>query len=62
MDALKNLNSTIDGVILTNLKQIKDERGIYHVMKNDSETFYSFEAYFFKINKILSKDGNITKR
>ena len=57
MDALKNLNSTIDGVILTNLKQIKDERGaVYHVMKNDSETFYSFgEAYFSKINKNIVK-------
>ena len=57
MDALKNLNSTIDGVILTNLKQIKDERGaVYHVMKNDSETFYSFgEAYFSKINNNIVK-------
>ena len=50
-------NSIIEGVVLTPLKQIKDERGaVFHVMKNNSETFYSFgEAYFSKINKKVVK-------
>ena len=50
-------NTTIEGVVLTPLKQIKDERGaVFHVMKNDSETFYSFgEAYFSKVNEKIVK-------
>ena len=50
-------NSIIEGVVLTPLKQIKDERGaVFHVMKNNSETFYSFgEAYFSKINEKIVK-------
>ena len=50
-------NSIIEGVVLTPLKQIKDERGaVFHVMKNNSETFYSFgEAYFSKINENIIK-------
>ena len=49
--------SIIEGVVLTPLKQIKDERGaVFHVMKNNSETFYSFgEAYFSKINEKIVK-------
>tara|TARA_B110000003_G_C16378070_1_gene429318 strand:+ start:133 stop:591 length:459 start_codon:yes stop_codon:yes gene_type:complete len=56
-------NSIIDGVVLTPLKQIKDERGaVFHVMKNDSETFYSFgEAYFSKINKKIIKGWKLHK-
>ncbi|MDG1709834.1 MAG: dTDP-4-dehydrorhamnose 3,5-epimerase family protein [Schleiferiaceae bacterium] len=50
-------NSKIEGVVLTDLAQIKDERGaVFHVIKNDSATFYSFgEAYFSKINKEVIK-------
>ena len=56
-------NSIIEGVVLTPLKQIKDERGaVFHVMKNDSETFYSFgEAYFSKINKKIIKGWKLHK-
>ena len=57
MDSVISSNSRIEGVVLTPLKQIKDERGaVFHVMKNNSETFYSFgEAYFSKINKKIVK-------
>jgi dTDP-4-dehydrorhamnose 3,5-epimerase len=57
MESVMNSNSIIEGVVLTPLKQIKDERGaVFHVMKNNSETFYSFgEAYFSKINKKVVK-------
>ena len=56
-------NSIIEGVVLTPLKQIKDERGaVFHVMKNDSETFYSFgEAYFSKINENIIKGWKFHK-
>ena len=57
MGSVININSIIEGVVLTPLKQIKDERGaVFHVMKNNSETFYSFgEAYFSKINEKIVK-------
>jgi dTDP-4-dehydrorhamnose 3,5-epimerase len=57
MDTVVSSNSIIEGVVLTPLKQIKDERGaVFHVMKNNSETFYSFgEAYFSKINEKIVK-------
>jgi dTDP-4-dehydrorhamnose 3,5-epimerase len=57
MGSVININSIIEGVVLTPLKQIKDERGaVFHVMKNNSETFYSFgEAYFSKINENIIK-------
>ena len=57
MGSVMNTNSIIEGVVLTPLKQIKDERGaVFHVMKNNSETFYSFgEAYFSKINEKIVK-------
>ena len=47
----------INGLVITPLKQIKDDRGaVFHVMKNDSDTFYTFgEAYFSKINKNVIK-------
>lgn len=54
---------TINGVILTKLKQFKDERGaVFHVIKNDSESFYSFgEAYFSKINEEVIKGWKFHK-
>ena len=57
MDTVMSSNSIIEGVVLTPLKQIKDERGaVFHVMKNNSDTFYSFgEAYFSKINEKIVK-------
>ena len=57
MDVLTSLNPTIEGVVVTPLKQINDERGsVFHVMKNNSDTFYSFgEAYFSKIYKNIIK-------
>ena len=57
MDVLTSLNPTIEGVVVTPLKQINDERcSVFHVMKNNSDTFYSFgEAYFSKIYKNIIK-------
>ena len=57
MDNLIGSKKIIKGVVLTSLKQIKDERGaVFHVIKNNSETFYSFgEAYFSKINENIIK-------
>ena len=57
MDTIIGSNPLIEGVFLTPLKQIKDERGaVFHVLKNNSETFYSFgEAYFSKINEKIVK-------
>lgn len=42
----------IDGVIITNLKIIKDHRGtVMHMLRNDSQVFSSFgEIYFSTIN------------
>ena len=41
----------IEGVILTKLKQIKDDRGsVFHMLRNDSKVFKSFgEIYFSTI-------------
>jgi dTDP-4-dehydrorhamnose 3,5-epimerase len=57
MDNLIGSKKIIKGVVLTSLNQIKDERGaVFHVIKNNSETFYSFgEAYFSKINENIIK-------
>jgi len=59
-----NSKVTIEGVVLTPLKQIKDERGaVFHVMKNNSETFFSFgEAYFSKINNGIIKGWKYHKK
>tara|TARA_B100000767_G_scaffold251948_1_gene255349 strand:- start:7209 stop:7661 length:453 start_codon:yes stop_codon:yes gene_type:complete len=53
----------IKGVVITTLKQIKDERGaVLHVIKNDSKTFDSFgEAYFSKINEDVIKGWKFHK-
>lgn len=42
----------IEGIIVTPLKQIEDERGaVFHVMKDDSPQFKKFgEVYFSKVN------------
>ena len=64
MDVVKNSKVTIEGVVLTPLKQIKDERGaVFHVIKNNSETFFSFgEAYFSKINNGIIKGWKYHKK
>lgn len=63
MDNLINPDKIIKGVVLTKLNQIKDERGaVFHVIKNDSNTFYSFgEAYFSKINEDVIKGWKFHK-
>lgn len=50
-------NQLIEGVSVTSLKQIEDKRGaVFHVIKNDSDTFFEFgEAYFSKINRNVIK-------
>jgi len=64
MDSLIEPKKIIEGVILTKLKQIKDDRGaVFHVIKNDSESFYSFgEAYFSKINENVIKGWKFHKK
>ncbi len=54
----------IQGVFLTKLKQIHDERGaVYHVLKKDSDNFKDFgEAYFSKVNKNVVKAWKFHKR
>lgn len=63
MDNLTDYDTTIDGVTITKLKQINDEKGaVFHVIKNDSETFFSFgEAYFSKINEDVIKGWKFHK-
>ncbi len=55
---------TIDGVIITPLKQIiKSEGSIYHAMKKGDNTFYGFgEAYFSYINSNIIKAWKIHKK
>lgn len=45
-------NDRIQGVVITCLRQIADERGaVFHVIKRSSETFTSFgEVYLSKVN------------
>ena len=47
----------IDGVQITPLKQIKDDRGaVFHVLKKNSDSFYGFgEAYISKVNPNIIK-------
>jgi len=47
----KNIKIMIEGVKITKLKQIVDERGkVMHMLRNDSEVFQSFgEIYFSTI-------------
>ena len=53
----------IDGVIITPLKQIFDERGkVMHMMRNDSSVFKSFgEIYFSTIYKDAVKAWHLHK-
>ena len=55
---------TIDGVIITPLKQIiKSEGSIYHAMKKGDNTFYGFgEAYFSHVNSNVIKAWKIHKK
>ena len=48
---IKNIKIMIEGVKITKLKQIVDERGkVMHMLRNDSEAFQSFgEIYFSTI-------------
>tara|TARA_B110000003_G_scaffold274750_1_gene315498 strand:+ start:1843 stop:2307 length:465 start_codon:yes stop_codon:yes gene_type:complete len=57
MDDINSSQKLIEGVILTKLDQITDDRGaVFHVIKNDSKSFYSFgEAYFSKVNENIIK-------
>ena len=47
----------IDGIIVTPLKQIEDNRGaVFHILRNDSKQFSGFgEAYVSKINSGIIK-------
>lgn len=56
MGELNNKNY-IEGVKLTNLKQIVDKRGaVFHIMRNDSDSFSKFgEAYISKVNSGITK-------
>jgi dTDP-4-dehydrorhamnose 3,5-epimerase len=57
-------NIQIRDVIVTNLKQIIDERGaVFHIMKKDSPTFNGFgEAYISKINHNVVKGWKFHKK
>ena len=48
---MKSLESLIDGVILTELLQINDERGaVLHMLRNDAPEFTRFgECYFSEV-------------
>ena len=58
-----SLNTKIEGVVLTPLKQIKDERGaVFHVIKSSEKQFNKFgEAYFSKINNNVIKGWKFHK-
>ena len=51
MDALNQLNALIDGVRITELRQIVDERGaVLHLLRNDAPEFLGFgECYCSEI-------------
>lgn len=59
-----NNNKIINGVKLTNLKQITDTRGaVFHIMRKDSESFYDFgEAYISKVNGSIIKGWKFHSR
>lgn len=52
-----NLSHNIDGVILTSLKQIRDERGaVFHFLRSDSKSYKGFgESYFSLVNEAVVK-------
>jgi len=54
----------IDGVIITSLKQISDERGkIMHMLRNDDHHFIDFgEIYFSCVNPKTVKGWHIHKK
>ena len=54
----------IDGVIITSLKQISDERGkIMHMLRNDDDHFIDFgEIYFSCVNPKTVKGWHIHKK
>ena len=54
----------IEGVVITELKIIRDERGqVMHMMRNDSDVFKSFEKFTFQPSlKIKSKLGIYIKK
>jgi dTDP-4-dehydrorhamnose 3,5-epimerase len=54
----------IDGIVITPLKQIADERGkVMHMLRNDSPVFKGFgEVYFSCINPGAIKGWNMHKR
>lgn len=54
----------IEGLTITPLKQIADERGaVFHFLKSDSSNFKEFgEAYFSKINEGIIKGWKFHKR
>jgi dTDP-4-dehydrorhamnose 3,5-epimerase len=54
----------IDGVIITPLKQIHDERGaVYHMLRSDSPNFVNFgELYFSVVNPGIAKGWNRHKK
>ena len=63
MGLINDQNQIID-VVITNLKQIIDERGaVFHIMKQDSDTFKGFgEAYISKINYKVIKGWKYHKK
>jgi len=58
---MDQINKLINGVSVTPLKQIADERGaVYHVLRKDSVFFKEFgEVYFSKINSGVVKAWKI---
>jgi len=53
----KNISENIDGVKVTSLKQIRDERGaVFHFLRSDSKTYKGFgESYFSIVNESVVK-------
>ena len=56
--------STIDGVSVTPLRRIPDERGaIFHMLRNDSEDFVAFgEIYFSQVHPGVIKGWHLHHR
>ena len=51
-EVIKN-ETEIDGLLLTPLKQIRDERGaVFHFLRSDSSNFRNFGESYFSITKI----------
>jgi dTDP-4-dehydrorhamnose 3,5-epimerase len=59
-EVIKN-ETGIDGLLLTPLKQIRDERGaVFHFLRSDSSNFKNFgEAYFSIVNPSVIKGWKI---